>query len=779
MLIQINYVTINLKKYMQKLKKLNDYSITTALAVFFVSAWFVLAGPTAVLAATSPTLAAAGTYSVLAGSVVTNTGPTTISGDLGISPSIGSPPHYIAFPPGIVGPPGTIHDADVSAAAAQADNTATFGTIDQGCDTTYAGIQDLTLVSPLGPGVYCADSFILTGNLTLSGSGVWIFKSASTIITSPGSSVTGGNPCNVWWRAVSSVTLNTTTSFTGNVLALTDITMKTGASLNGRVMVQTGQITLDSNTILGPTCGYSPLATLTVIKTVIGSSKAVSDFSLFIDDDSVTSGVSSSTSPGLHTVSETSDSNYTGIIGGDCAADGTITLVSGTAKTCTITNTYFPVPVTPPAAVSGGGSSITVPLIGMVKVPSPLALPGGPGNVIYNYTVWNVGGQQALIDVSVTDNKCGPVVLLSGDTNSNNKLDPGEKWNYSCTAMLLQTTTNTAVATGYSNDGYRQVAIATANATVVVSAPLPPPLINIVKVPSRLTPFSFGGGNVTYIYTVANPGVAVIHNVTVTDDKCATVFGPFGDSSNDKLLNPGEVWTYACESNVAVSTKNTATAEGEANGFTATAQAFATVLVSAPGLPKAGLVPISNNVLLSSPITVLEQQNPVNNESVQSAPADISPKQTNQGIPVRLKIPAINVDINLESVGLTPQGDMDISKGPTNAAWFNLGPRPGETGSAVIDGHYGWWKNGVPAVFENLNKLRTGDKIYIEDQTGATTAFVMRDAKKYNPDADASDVFSSNDGQSHLNLITCNGVWNSIQKSYSDRLVIFTDKEVE
>jgi len=216
------------------------------------------------LAQTSPILGAVASYSVLAGSIVTNTGATTVSGDLGISPSIGVPPHFTGFPPGVVGPPGTIHDADANAAAAQAANTAAFGFIDQGCITTYAGVQDLTLVSPLGPGVYCADAFLLTGNLTLSGSGVWIFKSAATLTTSAGSSVTGGDPCNVWWRLVSSGSIvGANTSLIGNVLALTDINLQTGASVNGRVLTQTGQVTLDANIISGPVCTAPPVATST------------------------------------------------------------------------------------------------------------------------------------------------------------------------------------------------------------------------------------------------------------------------------------------------------------------------------------------------------------------------------------------------------------------------------------------------------------------------------------------------------------------------------------
>lgn len=211
------------------------------------------------LAATSPTLGASASYSVLAHTTVTNKGPTTMPGDLGVSPASA----VTGFPPGSVGPPGHIHKADGSAHDAQIDNTAAFGYLDQDCTTTYAGVQDLTLVTPLGPGVYCADAFILTGNLTLIGSGVWIFKSAATLITSSGSSVTGGDPCNVWWREVSSAVIATNTEFIGNILASTSINLKTGASLAGRAMAQTGAVTLDSNTITAAECLAPPAPTAT------------------------------------------------------------------------------------------------------------------------------------------------------------------------------------------------------------------------------------------------------------------------------------------------------------------------------------------------------------------------------------------------------------------------------------------------------------------------------------------------------------------------------------
>jgi len=147
------------------------------------------------------------------------------------------------------------------------------------------------------------------------------------------------------------------------------------------------------------------------------------------------------------------------------------------------------------------------------------------------------------------------------------------------------------------------------------------------------------------------------------------------------------------------------------------------------------------------------------------------------GIPARLKIPKIKVDIALEQVGLTSQGAVDVPKGHSNGAWFNLGPRPGNIGSAVIVGHYGYWKNGTPTVFNNLSKLRKGDKLYIKDEKGIMITFVVRELRTYSPSDNTPEVFESNDGQAHLNLVTCGGVWNNVSKNYSKRLVVFTDKQ--
>ena len=224
--------------------------LTLAIILFMV---LTLLGPSFGVSAagTSPTVNTAGSFSVIAATTVTNVPTSSISGSVGVY-SGSTDPGLTAAQVG-----GTIYLADAQALAAKSDAQAAFTNLNgqMPCTTTYAGTQDLHLVSPLIPGIYCAGAFILTGNLTLSGSsGVWIFRSAADIITSPGSSVTGGDPCNVWWTAVSSVTLDTTTHFIGSVIANISITMNTGATLNGRAWALTGQVSLQSNTFTGPIC---------------------------------------------------------------------------------------------------------------------------------------------------------------------------------------------------------------------------------------------------------------------------------------------------------------------------------------------------------------------------------------------------------------------------------------------------------------------------------------------------------------------------------------------
>jgi len=157
-----------------------------------------------------------------------------------------------------------------------------------------------------------------------------------------------------------------------------------------------------------------------------------------------------------------------------------------------------------------------------------------------------------------------------------------------------------------------------------------------------------------------------------------------------------------------------------------------------------------------------------------SVPA-ASGKKVSTGLPVRLIIASIGVNAAIEPVGLGSDGAMGTPKIPRNTAWYMPGPKPGETGSAVIDGHVNWW-NGAASAFAKLSKIKPGDMITVQNDLGNSTTFKVSHIERYDVAADPTDVFISNDGQAHLNLITCIGVWNKLAKQYSQRLVVFSDK---
>jgi uncharacterized repeat protein (TIGR01451 family) len=206
-------------------------------------------------AATAPPLGTEQTFAVLGASTVTNTGSSVITGNLGVNPGTA----ITGFPPGIL--TGVIHAADAEALQAQNDTTTAYIDLaSQACTSDLTG-QDLggkTLV----PGVYCfSSSAQLTGALTLNAGGdpsaVWVFKTGSTLTTASNSSVlltNGGQPCNVFWQIGSSATLGTGTSFVGNILALTSITLTTGANVSGRALARNGAVTMDSNMVTVPVC---------------------------------------------------------------------------------------------------------------------------------------------------------------------------------------------------------------------------------------------------------------------------------------------------------------------------------------------------------------------------------------------------------------------------------------------------------------------------------------------------------------------------------------------
>ena len=195
-----------------------------------------------------------GNFSVLAGSTVTNTGSTVVSGDVGVSPGTA----VTGFPPGLAG--GPIHIADGAAALAQTTLTAAY--IDAAGRAGGTSVAGDLVGQTFTAGIYkSTSSLAVTGDVTLDAQGnsdaVFIFQISSTLTTGSGSHVilaNGAKACNVFWQVGSSATLGTDSVFKGNILALTSITITTGVNLEGRALARNGAVTLDTNVITGCTC---------------------------------------------------------------------------------------------------------------------------------------------------------------------------------------------------------------------------------------------------------------------------------------------------------------------------------------------------------------------------------------------------------------------------------------------------------------------------------------------------------------------------------------------
>ena len=199
-------------------------------------------------------LGTAGSFAVLGGQTVTNVGPTTIFGNLGVNPGSA----VTGFPPGLINN-GTIHLADGLVLQAENDLvTAYNGAAGQAFNQDLTGKVLGGSVPTLNPGVYKFNSSAqLTGALVLNaqgnGNAVFIFQISSALTTATGSSVSiinGGSACNVFWQVGSSATIGTTTRFIGNILAMSSITLNTGAAVSpGRALSRNGSVTMDTNNI--------------------------------------------------------------------------------------------------------------------------------------------------------------------------------------------------------------------------------------------------------------------------------------------------------------------------------------------------------------------------------------------------------------------------------------------------------------------------------------------------------------------------------------------------
>jgi uncharacterized repeat protein (TIGR01451 family) len=352
-----------LVRIMKMPKKVRSLSLLLALslvAMLALPAVSMAAEPTVPLGATQ-------NFAILAGTTVTNTGNSVISGDIGVSPGSA----ITGFPPGTQ-PSGTMHSNDALAIQAQTDWTTAYNNaVGRPVTTTLASpeLSGLTLT----PGVYSSGGTLeLTGTLTLDAQGdpeaVFILKSDSSLLIGAGSVVrlvNGARFCRVFWPVESDATLLANATFVGHILARNSIWLGEGTSVQGQLLANIGEVTLINNAITNDWCA---------------STRAIS----------------------------------------------------------------------------------------IAKSANFIAL-SAAGPVTYTYLVTNPG-TVVLSNIVVTDDKISPVTYVSGDTNADTLLQPGETWVYTATANLTATTTNTATATGTTTGTPVEAVTATASYTVSIAA---------------------------------------------------------------------------------------------------------------------------------------------------------------------------------------------------------------------------------------------------------------------------------------------------------------------
>ncbi|MFA6006296.1 MAG: ice-binding family protein [Candidatus Paceibacterota bacterium] len=456
-------------------------------------------GVSVVLAATTINLGSANTYAVLGGSAITNTGASVINGDLGLSPGSA----VTGIPPATLN--GTQHIGDAGAVQAESDLTTAYN--------AAAGQSTLSTISTeLGgstktAGVYdsAAGTFGITGTLTLDAQGdpnaVFIFKTASTLITAGASNVVlanGAQACNVFWQVGSSATLGTNSTFKGNILALQSATLTTGANVEGRVLARNGAVTLDSNMITKATCAVvppavvipppasTPVVVAPLMPPLISVKKVPSLVATLpagggtVAFDYAVSNVGTVAMSNI-TINDDKCSPVTFISGdtnGDLKLDVTETwnyrctqnITQTTTNSVVVTGQANGFTATDSAnAIVNVGVATQAPLIHLIKTPNLFVLPRS-GPVTYTYTVTNPG-TVPLNNVSVVDDKCSPVSGYTGDVNNDNLLDLSETWAYSCQMNLTSNTVNTATAEGSASG---LTAIDYALATVLVTPPTLP-----------------------------------------------------------------------------------------------------------------------------------------------------------------------------------------------------------------------------------------------------------------------------------------------------------------
>lgn len=320
------------------------------------------ARPAATCGQTPVALGSSSTYAALSGTSITNTGSSTLTGDIGVSPGTS----VTGFPPGTYS--GTKNVANTASAAAKLDLTTAYNDAAgrSNCAVTVAGnIGGQTLT----PGLYKSTSSlaISSGDLTLSGGGnsnaVFIFQVASALTTTSGRAViltNGAQAGNVFWQIGSSASLGTTSTMQGTILAYASITMTSGAQLNGRALARTADVTISSGTIVVPTTSASPSYDVTFTETGLMAGASWSVTMAGVLTSSLTTTIVSTLSNGAYAYTVGTGAGYT-----PSPASGSVTVSGGPVNqaivfTAAAPGTTFAVTFSETGLAAGTSWSVTL-----------------------------------------------------------------------------------------------------------------------------------------------------------------------------------------------------------------------------------------------------------------------------------------------------------------------------------------------------------------------------------------------------------------------------------
>ncbi len=306
------------------------------LVVAVVLAALLATSATALAAQPTVDLGTTSSFAILAGETITNTGSSTINGDVGLSPGTAFPGQSSATIN------GAVHLADAVALQAKVDLVTAYN--DAAGRTPVTQIPTELGGSTLTPGVYdsASGTFEITGTLTLDALGdpnsVFIFQMESTLITAASSNVSllnGARFCRIFWQVGSSATLGAGSHFVGHIFALTSITANTSATVQGQLLARNGAVTLHSNTITNGFCA-TVATTTTLAPTTTTTTEAPTTTTLGATTTTTLNSASTTTTLDSATTTTLDSATTTTLGSGTTTTLGSTTTTLGASTTTTL-----------------------------------------------------------------------------------------------------------------------------------------------------------------------------------------------------------------------------------------------------------------------------------------------------------------------------------------------------------------------------------------------------------------------------------------------------------